>query len=242
MIYKVGVSGASGKMGMEICSLLAPGYELRRLQFELADAVVGNSEVVSIEGVATRKVSEPAREPVHVWIDFSRPEATMAMLRQLTCPIVIGTTGFSESDKQQIRGYSESYPVLLTPNTSPGMAIFRRLLDKLPPSMASSFSVVVREAHHRHKQDAPSGTAKLILEILRERGFSDVPTHVTRAGSIIGTHEVEFHSDEEEISLTHRVTDRKVFAKGALEAAAFALKKAPGIYSMHDVFEENDDE
>lgn len=238
MIYKVGVSGASGKMGLEICGLLASGYELRGRRFELADAVVGNSRLTSIEGVDTRHVHEPAREPVHVWIDFSVPSATMAMLKQLTCPLVIGTTGFSENEKREIRAYAETQPVLLAPNTSPGMAIFRRLLTKLPASMAESFAVVVREAHHKHKMDAPSGTAKMILETLAERGFGDVPTQVTRAGSIIGTHEVELHSDEEEIHLTHRVTDRRVFAKGALEAAAFLLKQDPGLYSMQDVFEE----
>lgn len=235
MIYKVGISGASGKMGSELTGLLGQGYQIGKNFLELSDVVVGTSRLVSIEGVDVRHFGEPAREPVHVWVDFSRPSATMSLLEEVDCPVVIGTTGFSAQELERIREYSKRHAVLLASNTSPGMVLVRRMLGTLPASVKESFTVVLSEEHHRHKKDAPSGTAKSLLSILEETGFSDVPVHVTRAGAIVGTHTVKLISNEEEIVLSHRVTDRKVFAKGALAGAISLLQKSPGLYTMDDI-------
>lgn len=237
MIYKVGLCGASGRMGQELTALLGQGYEIDGAHLELADIVVGKSPLVSIEGVDVRKLGQPAREPVHVWVDFSRPAATLALLREIETPVVIGTTGFSDDEMKAVGEYAEKHPVLLASNTSPGMAIVRRMLKAIPPTANRNFEAVLTEEHHRHKKDAPSGTAKTMLGILAERGYPDIPVHVTRAGAIIGTHAVQWISDEEEITLVHRVSNRRVFAKGALIGAVFLAKgKKPGLYSMDDVF------
>lgn len=238
MIIKVGISGASGRMGTELTGLLGQGLSTPRGHLELADVVVGNSRLISIEGVDTRTLEEPPREPVHVWVDFSRPAATMRLIENLDTPIVIGTTGFSEGELARIREYAHRQPVVLASNTSPGMGLVRKMLSSLPASAAESFSAVLTEEHHRHKKDAPSGSAKTLLSVLEERGFSDVPVNVVRAGAIIGVHEVKLISDEEEIVVTHRVTNRRVFAKGALMAAAFLVGREPRLYSMDEVLEE----
>ncbi len=236
MIYKVGISGASGRMGLEVAALLAAGYSLKGNHLEFADAVVGNSKLVEIEGVETRKLEAPAREPVHVWIDFSRPSATLALIETLDCPLVIGTTGFDDSQLERLKAYSKKKAVLLAPNTSPGMALMRKMLRALTGNLSDKFEIVLSEEHHRAKVDSPSGTAKQLLNLLSEQGLESGPVQVTRAGKLLGTHTVRLIASDEELSLTHRTYDRRVFARGALEAALFLAAKGPGWYSMEDVF------
>lgn len=237
MIYKLGVSGASGRVGSEIAALVGDGFEWKRDRIELADAVTGSGKLSSIEGVAVRTFEDPPREPVHCWVDFSRPEGTMKLLAQSASPVVIGTTGFTDAQLRQIEKYAEDFPVLLAPNTSPGMNVMTRWLRSAPWAENSPFTVTTSEDHHRHKKDAPSGTAKRLLEVLKEAGYGDVECHVVRAGGIPGNHTVRFITDYEELELTHRVYNRRVFAEGALLAVLFLVKqKNPGIYRMEDVF------
>jgi len=236
MIYKVGLSGASGHMGLEIADMLATGYKTGDAYLELADAVVGQSNLSEIEGISTRKIDEPPREPVHVWIDFSRPDATMALLDKVSCPIVIGTTGFDAEQLQRLRAAAETRAVLLAPNMSPGMALLRTMLGALPDQLGEHFQVVLSEDHHKQKVDSPSGTAKQLKALLAERGLDIDTVQVTRAGKIVGNHTIRLISDEEELEITHRAFDRRVFARGALEAAAFLAKQKPGWYSMENVY------
>ena len=190
--------------------------------------------------IPVRTLEEPAREPVHVWIDFSRPAGTVALLNNIDCPIVIGTTGFAETDLTHVRAYSERHPVLLAPNTSPGMNLMMGFLEQLPPSANLGYDVVLAEEHHHHKKDAPSGTAKALLSILEAGGNKPVSVLVTRAGGIRGTHTVKLVSEDEEIVIEHRVMDRSLFARGALLGAHFLMrKKQPGLYSMKDVFKKS---
>lgn len=237
MIFKVGVLGASGRVGSEVAALLGPGYRTGGDLLELADAVTGSGRVTSIEGTDCRTLDDAPREPVHVWIDFSRPEATLRLLETAVAPVVIGTTGFTEPQLQKIRSYAKDHAVVLAPNTSPSLAIVGRMLKALPDAAVWSCEVVVSEAHHKHKKDAPSGTAKRLLSVLADRGFTDPQVHVTRAGEIIGVHSVNLISANEEITITHRVNGRNVFAEGALAAAAFLARgRAPGLYGMEEVF------
>jgi 4-hydroxy-tetrahydrodipicolinate reductase len=226
-------------MGLEIASLLEGGFEHRGDRLELVDAVAGSHKLRSIEGVEIRKVDEPARETAHVWIDFSRPAGTLALLKTIDSPILIGTTGFTESELASVRKYAEKRAVLLAPNTSPGMNRMHRALQSLGLSPEWGFSAVLQEDHHRHKKDSPSGTAKSLLEALKRLGYDNVDVQVTRAGGIIGNHRVRFISDEEELCIEHRVSDRKVFARGALLGALhLARRKGAGMVTMDDVFEE----
>jgi 4-hydroxy-tetrahydrodipicolinate reductase len=221
-------------MGLEIAGLLAEGFSRGTDTLELSDAISASGRLSSIDGIPVRLMSEPPREPVHVWIDFSRPAGTIALLEQIDCPVLIGTTGLGDSERTLIDAYARRHPVLLGANTSPGMALMTRMLRSV--SVSGDFAAVLEEDHHRHKKDAPSGTAKTLLQILHEQGHPDVQVHVTRAGAIVGTHTVRFIADGEELSLQHRVTDRKVFATGALLGALFlARQKTPRLYGMEDV-------
>lgn len=237
MIYKLGLSGASGRIGSEIAALLADGFEYKGNRVELADAVTGSGRLTSIEGVAVRTLDEDPREPVHCWVDFSRPDGTLKLLKQAQGPVVIGTTGFDDDQMAKIEEFAKRHPVLLAPNTSPGMNVMSRWLRSSPPAETSPFTVTSSEDHHRHKLDSPSGSAKRLLEVLEEAGYSNVECHVVRAGGIPGTHTVRFITDYEELELTHRVYNRKVFAEGALLAVLFLVRQeTPGLYRMEDVF------
>ncbi len=237
MIFKVGVLGASGRVGSEIAALLGPHYASGKDWLELADAVTGSARFTSIEGVDCRKLSDTPRELVHVWIDFSRPEATLQLLETAQAPVVIGTTGFTQEQLARVKSYAELHAVVLAPNTSLSLAVFTRLLGQLPQASDWSCEVVVSEEHHKHKKDAPSGTAKNLISLLAERGYREPQVQVIRAGEIIGVHTVKFISANEQITLEHRVNQRQVFAEGALAAAAFLARGVPArLYTMEEVF------
>lgn len=223
-------------MGIEVAALLAEGKPIQGTQFELADAVAAPSDLSQVEGVPIRTIEEPAREPVHVWIDFSQPQGTLKLLEAIEAPIVVATTGFDESQLSFLRSYAERFPVLLTPNTSPGITLFKQLLRQIPKDFPCE--VVVTEAHHIHKKDAPSGTAKALLSVLQERGFSNPQVHVTRAGNIRGEHSVKLICENETIEIHHSAQDRKLFAQGALIGAQFLVTQdlSPKIYTMEEVF------
>lgn len=236
MIYKVGILGATGRMGLEIAALLTPAYQVGQDSLELADAVSASRKLSHIEGVPVRGLQDPLYDPVHVWIDFSHPSATLELLETAETPVVIGTTGFSEGQVEKIRLYSQRKPVLMAPNMSPGMNLMMKMLKAVPVSAALGFNdVVLNEAHHREKKDSPSGTAKSLLSILESNGNENVQVQVIRAGTLRGEHQVRFVSDDEEILLQHRVSDRRVFARGALIAAHFLVTQKRGLYSMQDL-------
>lgn len=229
MIYKVGLLGASGRMGLEVAALLQSSHDL---QLELADAVCKNRKFTAIEGIHVRTLSEPPRESVHVWIDFSQPVATLQLLNDLKTPIVVGTTGFKEEEIRTLRKASEKIALLFAPNMSRGIEMLRSALTHLAYAKAD---VWIDETHHERKLDAPSGTAKAILEWLKERGFDPRPIRSVRTGTIPGTHEIRMVLDGEELIFTHRAYQRTIFAQGAISAAKFLIGKRAGWYTMADV-------
>jgi 4-hydroxy-tetrahydrodipicolinate reductase len=232
VIYKIGLLGATGRMGLEIAALLAEDYAVGSAHLELADAVAASGKVVSIEGVDVRKLDDPPREPVHAWIDFSRPEATVRLLDQIDTPILIGTTGLKAEHLERIERYAETHPVILAANTSLGMNLFFSILANLPV-LDWVTDVRVTDEHHRLKKDSPSGSALELKRILESKGFTDFEVQSTRAGSVPGTHTVQFYGRGEEFTLIHRVTERKVFAEGALRGIAYLLQqKTPGLHSL----------
>lgn len=217
-------------MGREIVSLIQRGFTFKDYQFHLVDTLNKNRGLQS--------ATEKGREPAQVWIDFSRPEGTLDLLKTIDTPVVIGTTGFSDEQWKKVLSYSEKRPVLFAPNMAPGMNALFDMLEKSSFSPHVGFEVVTQEAHHKHKQDSPSGTMKRILKSLEGLGYSDVPVQVSRIGEVFGVHSVKFVSADEEITIEHRVLNRSVFAKGALLAAQFLLQnREPKIYSFSEVLE-----
>jgi 4-hydroxy-tetrahydrodipicolinate reductase len=225
-------------MGLEIASLAQEGFQYRDVSFEFCDAVANSKRLTSIDGVSVRTFKEPPREPVNVWIDFSRPEATLELLNKVETPVVIGTTGFTEEQWKSVEKYAMKHPVLFAPNMAPGMNALVKMLEKSSFSPDLGFEVVASESHHKHKKDSPSGTMKRLLSGLESLGYKNIPTQVSRVGEVFGVHTLKFVSADEEITLEHRVSNRRVFAKGALVAAQFLInQKQPKIYSYAEVLE-----
>ena len=194
-----------------------------------------------------------------VVIDFSLREATLPLARlsaQAGKPMVIGTTGHQPEEKAEIESLTSRIPVVWAGNFSTGVnllfyltEIAARVLDE-----QSDFDAELIEMHHRLKKDAPSGTADRLLEILKkarqlndnmvvhgrsgmigERPTREIGSHALRGGDVVGDHTVLFAGIGERLELTHRATDRKIFAAGALRAAKWVIGQSPNLYSMQDV-------
>lgn len=226
----------TGRVGLELTSLLQKGFITRGDSFEFADAIAGSHSTNTIDGIKVRTVEDPEPTKVHVWLDFSQPKATIALLDRIHLPIVIGTTGFSENELSRIREYSEKQPVLLSSNMSPGMNLVLSMLQRVPVPPSLGFDVVVSETHHIQKKDSPSGSAISLVETLKNAGQENIEVKSIREGTVKGVHKVSFIGEDEEFSLEHRVFNRSVFAHGALLAAHFLMNNEAGLYSMHDLW------
>ncbi len=191
-------------------------------------------------------------------IDFSSPAATLLLLKQAAAsktPLVIGTTGFNADEINAIRDASATIPVLFSPNMSLGVNLLFKLTELASSALTTDYDVEIFESHHRFKKDAPSGTAKRLLEVVKEnmkglssartvngregitgeRTSSEIGMHAMRGGNIIGEHTVFYVGMDERIELTHRAAGREAFARGAVAAMEFLAGKGPGLYSMYDV-------
>jgi len=194
-------------------------------------------------------------QTVDVVIDFSHPSALNPLLdfcQHHQCPLVIGTTGYDEGQLNRIQQASHHIPLVHATNMSLGMNLLFTLVEEAAAALGNDTDVEVIEAHHNRKKDAPSGSAKTIVEAIetgvgetrkkvygrvgemkREKG--EIGIHSLRGGNIVGRHEASFIHDLESVTLTHEAYDRSVFARGALSAARFALQSQPGLYRMKDV-------
>jgi 4-hydroxy-tetrahydrodipicolinate reductase len=194
---------------------------------------------------------------VDVMIDFSSPAGTLKHIEACAGAgkgIVVGTTGFSPEEKAALESYGDHIPLFLSPNMSMGVPILYRLVEIAAKALDRSYDIEVYEAHHRHKKDAPSGTALWLIEAARamegmkdaplkpdrygitgERSDEEIGVQVVRGGDIVGDHTVMFAGPGERIELTHRATSRENFARGAVKAAGYIYDKEPGIYTMFDV-------
>ncbi len=173
-----------------------------------------------------------------VWIDFSHASAFESVIndvRQRRCPLVMGTTGLSQNQMEQLKVLSTCVPVVYDTNFSVGIHILRKVLRALP-SM-HGFDVTIFESHHASKKDCPSGTAKTLQQDIKKTCASDVsiPILSHRGGGIRGEHSVVLAGENEVLTLKHSVLDRSVFAEGALSAAVWILKQSCGLFSMEDV-------
>lgn len=175
-----------------------------------------------------------------VIVDFTTEEGTAFALQiasQERCAFLVGTTGLSRTIMDKIENFAAEHPVMIAPNTSFGAAVMRFLVSQTSRILQSRCHIDLVERHHMHKRDAPSGTAIRIIESIREKSGIEIPperVHSIRAGDICGEHEVEFASPGERLKILHTVTDRGVFALGALDAAFWLYQQPPGLHTFEE--------
>jgi len=259
----VAVAGASGRMGqmlveavraaddcvlsgaLDIAASPAIGHD--------AGAFAGQSTGVLI----TADIAQGLKNS-RVLIDFTRPEGTMAHLalcRANGVAIVIGTTGFTDSQKAEIAQAAKHIPIMMAPNMSVGVNVTLKLLEMAAKALATGYDIEIIEAHHRHKVDAPSGTALKMGEVIAEalgrdlkdcavyaregvtgeRDPSSIGFATIRGGDIVGDHTVLFAGTGERIEITHKSSSRSTYAQGSLRAARFLAGQKSGLFDMFDV-------
>ncbi len=263
-MLRVAVVGASGRMGL---CLIKASVLSSNTQFAVA---ISRAESISVGkdagelagvGLADIKVEADLASVVDqfdVLIDFTRPEPSMNFIevcRQAGKKIVIGTTGYSDEQKAKINAAAKDIAIVMAPNMSVGVNLSLKLLEMTAKVMGDYTDIEVIEAHHRHKVDAPSGTALRMGEVVAEalgRNLKDCAIYgrqgdtgerdqktigfsTIRAGDIVGEHTVMFADEGERVEITHKATSRMTFANGAVRAATWLKDKNNGLYDMQDV-------
>ncbi len=260
--HKICITGAGGRMGRMLIEAVT----------QADDCVLGgaldmpgssgigldaSSFLGTASGVTITSDVAYALKGCHALIDFTRPEGTMAHLaecRKLGLSMVIGTTGFSDAQKQQLQDASKEIAILLAPNMSVGVNVTLKLLEMAAKALATGYDIEIIEAHHRHKVDAPSGTALKMGEVIAEsmgrdlkdcavyeryghtgeRDSSTIGFSTIRGGDIVGDHTVLFAGIGERIEITHKSSSRATYSAGALRAVRFLAGKKNGMYDMFD--------
>ncbi|MDD5195502.1 MAG: 4-hydroxy-tetrahydrodipicolinate reductase [Candidatus Omnitrophica bacterium] len=235
-MIKIGITGFCGKMSQRIF-MLAKNDE--NLQITVALEKNGHPDIGKAFGNITISDSREEIENCDCLIDFTEANATLLNLPYLIKykkSAVIGTTGFSDSGYAKIKEAAGKIPIVFSPNMSTGVNIFFTLIRAAAKKL-SSYVPSIEEAHHIHKKDAPSGTAKKIAQIIREEGFriEDTSIRSIREDEIIGDHKIIFESDGDIIELSHKAKTRDILAKGAIVAAKWVTGRKKGLYSMNDV-------
>jgi 4-hydroxy-tetrahydrodipicolinate reductase len=257
------VAGSGGRMGRTLIELVRQSKDL---QLSGALEIAGNAALGRDAGEAigittgvtiTDKISF-ALNANDVLIDFTRPEGTLEHLkvcRAKKAKLVIGTTGFSDAQKQIISEASHEIAIVFAPNMSVGVNVCLKLLDMAARVLSEGYDIEIVEAHHRHKVDAPSGTALRMGEVVAqalgrnlkecavygregvtgERDPSTIGFATMRGGDIVGDHTVMFAGIGERLEISHKASSRATFAQGALRAARFLASKSTGLYDMQDV-------
>jgi 4-hydroxy-tetrahydrodipicolinate reductase len=263
---KIAIAGAAGRMGRTLTRIASEtsGIEIAGGLESGGSPQVGSDlgEIAGIGKLGVKVSNDPERLLAHVdgVIDFTVPAATVilseiAARRRLVH--VIGTTGLSETDEGKIRDAARQARIVKSGNMSVGVNLLAALVEKIARTLPSNFDIEIVEMHHRHKVDAPSGTALLLGEAaaagrnieLKEKAIrgrdgqtgARPPGHIgfgsLRGGSVVGEHSVIFAGPSERIELVHRAESRDIFAHGAMRAALWAKDKQPGLYSIADVME-----
>ena len=261
--HRVAVAGASGRMGQMLIEAIASADDC-----QLAGAldVLGNPAIGldasafsgRLSGVLITADVREGLQQANVLIDFTRPEGTMAHLavcRELGVKLVIGTTGFSEAQKAEIAAAAKDIAIIMAPNMSVGVNVTLKLLQMAAQAMPTGYDIEIIEAHHRHKVDAPSGTALKMGEVIAkalgrdlkdcavyaregvtgERDPSSIGFATIRGGDIVGDHTVLFAGTGERIEITHKSSSRATYAQGSLRAARFLAAQSSGLFDMFDV-------
>ena len=263
-MIRVAVAGVAGRMGKTLVQAISESDQLSfSAGFEHAEHPQLGEDVGTICGMGSLGVTlsgnaEECATDFDVVIDFTVPKATVALAEICAThekAMVIGTTGFDEQQQQRLVEFSKQTAVFVSPNMSVGVNLSMRLIELAAQALGDDVDVEVIEAHHRHKIDAPSGTAVRIGEVLAKAlgrnlqdnaiygrqgitGARDPKTigfSTIRGGDIVGEHTVMFAGDGERLEITHRAHSRANFAKGALRAVSFVAAAGPGWYDMQDL-------
>ena len=243
---KILISGAAGHMGREVAIQAgAAGIE-----------VAGGVDVASVQADFPVWADFTQVPVVDCIVDFSRPaslDGLLAYAMQNRIPAVLATTGYDDAQLAAIDEAAKVIPIFRSANMSVGIALLRALSRKAAQVLGDDFDVEIVEAHHNRKADAPSGTALMLYDAVKDayaepreavygrhgrdcrRAHNEIGLHALRGGTVTGEHEVCFFGPSERITLRHSAENRSVFAQGALRAAAFLPGKAPGLYTMDDV-------
>ncbi|PIA66751.1 4-hydroxy-tetrahydrodipicolinate reductase [Pseudomonas sediminis] len=263
-MQRIAVMGAAGRMGKTLIEAVsqAEGAKLSaaidRADSSLIGADAGELVGLGKIGVTLAGDLSAVVDDFDVLIDFTHPSVTLKNLevcRQAGKAMVIGTTGFTPEEKQQLSEAAKQIPIVFAANFSVGVNLCLKLLDTAARVLGDDVDIEIIEAHHRHKVDAPSGTALRMGEVVadalgrdlqkvavygregqtgaRERetiGFATV-----RAGDVVGDHTVLFAADGERVEITHKASSRMTFAKGAVRSALWLQQRSPALYDMQDV-------
>ena len=260
---RIAIAGASGRMGHMLIEavrndsacVLAGALDIHGSPAlgQDASAFLGH-----VSGVPIQSDLRVGLAQAQCLIDFTRPEGTMAHLaicRELGVRMVIGTTGFSEAQKAQIAEAAQDIAIVMAPNMSVGVNVTLKLLEIAAKALATGYDIEIIEAHHRHKVDAPSGTALKMGEVIAgaigrdlkdcavyeryghtgERDPSTIGFSTIRGGDIVGDHTVLFAGTGERIEVTHKSSSRATYAQGSLRASRFLAGRPSGLYDMFDV-------
>lgn len=258
MKIEIGVNAATGKMGQQIIEEANASKDADLVSAFCRSAHPFYNKVV--RGSSNIKYTNDILNGLtksQVVIDFSLPSVSISLIESATkskTPVLIGTTGFTQNQLEQINLASQHIPILVAPNTSIGVNTTLSLLAQAASIIGKEADIEIIESHHKHKIDAPSGTAIKMGEVIsgalgadfsnnavydrttsnEARSEHDIGVSVVRAGSIIGEHKILFGLENEVISIEHKALSRKCFAEGAVKAAIWLSKQNSGLYSMQD--------
>jgi len=239
------ISGATGKVGrilvekvLEDSDLILSGgsasKDSKNIGKDLGALIGKGSLGINIVDKIT------IEHKVDLIIDFSIPQNSIEILRFASnenIPVVLGTTGFNDTELDEINKISKEIPLLVAPNTSMGIAIFKKILDNSKNELKASSSLEIYEKHHQEKKDSPSGTAINLKEQLVEiLSSEDIRIVSVREGDAPGEHSLILSFEGETLEISHKVSDRSIFAKGAIIAGKWLINKKPGSYTMQDIY------
>lgn len=261
---KIAVTGAAGRMGQRIIACIhdTEGAVLAGATERAGSPAIGRDAgeiaAVGANGVTIVDSLEKALADADVLIDFTSAEASLLHLKTVASlgkAIVIGSTGFTASQMEEVKTLVKNTPCVLAPNMSVGVNVLLKALDLVARTLGDGYDVEIVEAHHRLKKDAPSGTAMKIAQVLAssldrdldevavyerkgligERAPKEIGIQTIRGGDIVGDHTVYFATMGERLEFTHRASSRDTFARGAIRAAQWVGTRKPGLYDMQDV-------
>jgi 4-hydroxy-tetrahydrodipicolinate reductase len=263
MIHRITVAGASGRMGQMLIEAVRSADDCTLVgALDVASAAaLGSDAMVFLgqsSGVAITADLRLGLANAQTLIDFTRPEGTLGHLRvcrESGLNMVIGTTGFSDAQKAEIAAAARDIAIVMAPNMSVGVNVTLKLLEMAAKALATGYDIEIIEAHHRHKVDAPSGTALKMGEVIAaalgrdlkqcavfaregvtgERDPSAIGFASIRGGDIVGDHTVLFAGTGERIEITHKAASRATYAQGSLRAVRFLADQKTGLFDMFDV-------